>query len=232
MNVNTINPFASVVAALSMILFAAGCQSGTEPSSSGIPIGLYASESTATRGGVETRQVRTILLPSQLEGRIYDTLFTLRNGVWQADTMAETELHFQLVGDGYQRTVEVHHTMTAPADSSIGYWYFFRRGDSLYYYTGQRLLGNSPGLVGSWESDARDTAFSHRYYALHFTHDSVGVTYKAHPVGDLSGMYTYQAAGNSLTIQGLPLSLGSRYEIVPGWSLYLTSQATHGFKAR
>jgi hypothetical protein len=45
-------------------------------------------------------------------------------------------------------------------------------------------------------------------------------------------MYLYDADRTTLTIHGLPLALGSRYEIVPGWSLYLTSQASHGFAVR
>jgi hypothetical protein len=217
---------------LACVAILAGCDAGTEPNSTGIPIGLYTNVELSVQGGLDTRHVRTILLPTQTVGHLYDTIYTLRDGAWQADSIAETELHFQLVGDGYQRTIEVHRSASAPADSSIAYWYFFRRGDSLYHYTGQRLLGPNVGIVGNWESDPRDTAFTGRYYALRFTKDSVAVTYKAHPVGDLSGMYRYQVDRNTIAIQGLPLSLGSRYEVVPGWSLYLTTQATRGYKVR
>lgn len=220
------------IALLAGVALIAGCDGGTEPNSSGIPIGIYTNVEQSTQGGFETRHVRTILLPTQTGGHLYDTIFTMRNGAWQIDSIAETELRFQLVGDGYQRTVEIRRDSSAPADSSIAYWYFFRRGDSLYHYTGQRLLGNNVGIVGGWESDPRDTAFTHRYYALRFTNDSVRVTYKDHPVGDLSGTYHYKADRNILTIDGLPLALGSRYEVVPGWSLYLTTQAIRGYGVR
>jgi hypothetical protein len=224
--------FHTLAALAAAAVLLAGCEGGTEPNSSGIPIGIYTNVEQGVQGGLETRHVRTILIPTQTGGHLYDTIFTMRNGAWEMDSTAETELRFQLVGDGYQRTVEIRRDSSAPADSSIAYWYFFRRGDSLYHYTGQRLLGNNVGIVGSWESDPRDTAFTHRYYALRFTADSVSVTYKDHPVGDLSGIYPYKAVGSTLTIQGLPLTLGSRYEVVPGWSLYLTTQATRGYKAR
>jgi len=217
------------MAALLLLILLVGCEGGTEPNSSSIPIGLYSHTEHSTQGGLETKWARTILLPSQLEGHIYDTLFTMRNGSWEIDSTLETGLHFQLVGDGYQRTTEVHRVVGLPVDTTIGYWYFFRRGDSLYFYTGHRFIGNNAGIVGSWESDPRDTAAMHRYYALNFTRDSVSITYKARQVGDLTGIYRYQADRNKITIAGLPFSLGSRYEVVPGWSLYLTSEATHGY---
>lgn len=220
----------SLFAVILLGLLLIGCEGGTEPNSPSIPIGLYRHAEQSTQGGVETKRVRTILLPSQLEGHIYDTLYTLHNGSWEADSTAEIELHFQLVGDGYQRTTEVHRGEGMTADTTIGYWYFFRRGDSLYYYMGHRLLGTNAGIVGSWESDPRDTAATRRYYALNFTRDSVSITYKARQVGDLTGIYRYQTDRNKITIAGLPFSLGSRYEVVPGWSLYLTSEATVGYE--
>jgi hypothetical protein len=204
-------------------LFASGCDTATGPVHSAIPLGYYRHEETLD----ETRRARVFELRSQETGYIRDTVWTQGSGGWKVDTAWSTELRFQLVGDGYFRTIERRSSGGILADSTVSYWYFFLRGDTLHYYNGVRLLGKSLGLTGKWESDPRDTLPTGSFLSFDFNADSVTMVERNVVTGDHeSDTYAYDAEGDRLTIKVGNEELEARYEVVPGWSLYITNDTS------
>lgn len=223
--------FRNIVRSLILLapaLLLVACESASGPVSFDIPMGRYARVEETILGGVHERRVRSIFLTSQQTGWVYDSLWTDRGAGLVLDSTTEIALHFQLAGDGYQRTLEVRRTGTE-IDSAYRYWFFFKRNDSLYYYLGDRLLGHGGTLLGEWESDARDSALNGGRYAMSFTADSVTITGNHAGSGAINGVYVYHAEGRTLTVIGIPINLPTRYEVVPALALYLTTPATGGF---
>lgn len=203
------------------------CDQAVDAVGTSIPIGVWRRETIVNQGGVDRKSVRRVSLRSQSDGRFFDTLYTMSGTTWVVDSVWETGLTFQGVGDGYQRAVEIIAGMGS-SDTSLSYWYFFQRNDSLYFYGGMRYLGSNPGIVGNWSSDPNDTAITRRYYTFKFGADSLDVT-NSSGSGTPSGRYGYQLSGSTLTVTGAVLDFVNRYEVVPGGGLYLTTPLSPGY---
>ncbi len=206
-----------------------GCDQTTAPPVGSVPSGRWVRDTTFTVAGEQQRQTSVVILSSTDPAFIRDTAWTLRNSIWEVDSTVERVLNLSPVGDGYLRTVEVRRVNGGMADSTLRYWYFFTRNDSLYFYRGMRFLGKGLGLVADWAIDSLDTSLTGLAYSLHFTSDSVEVR-NDRAVGPMSGRYGYQAQGSLLTITNLSLGFGSRYEVVPGTAFYSTTMIQAGYR--
>ncbi len=202
------------------------CQNESGPVNFEIPYGTFRRADTTTVGGTTVRQSHTVVLSVEDGGLMLDTISTLVGGAWRVDSVAQTMLHFEQLGDGYLRTLEI----AQPAnDTTLRYWYFFRRDSKLFFYVGDRLLGSNVGLYGEWRSDPRDTALQGRNYSLRFTNDSVQVAGRYSDAGAVNGTFAYSTSGSLLSVPALPSVLGPRFEVVPAIALYLTTPASGGY---
>jgi hypothetical protein len=217
---------------LLLAVMAFGCgDTSTQFVSFAIPRGQWRLEKLDSGSGIEQRHVRNFTLSDTL-GVLTDTFAINNNGLWEVDSTAITRLVLQSIGDGYQRAIEIRNADTPDPDSLVRYWYFFKRNDSLYYYTGMRFLGNNSGLKGTWRTDERDSALLRETTWLNFYDDSLVVSHRSSILGNTDRSYTYHALNNALTIDGIDNFYGGRYEVVPGWSLYITSQAGEGMSRK
>jgi hypothetical protein len=213
---------------LLLAIMASGCgDTSTQFVSYAIPRGQWRLEKLDTGSGIEQRHVRNFTLSDTL-GVLTDTFAINNNGTWEVDSTAITRLVLQSIGDGYQRVIEIRNADAPDPDSLVRYWYFFKHNDSLYYYTGMRFLGNNSGLKGTWRTDDRDSVLLRETTWLNFYDDSLVISRRSGILGNADGSYSYQAHNNALTINSLDNFYGNRYEVVPGWSLYITSQAGEG----
>ncbi|HVZ38470.1 MAG TPA: hypothetical protein VHI13_04280 [Candidatus Kapabacteria bacterium] len=203
-----------------------GCDSPTSQVGSSIPLGRYWREDIGSGSGPQTRHARAFTLTSETLASIADTFATMRAGSWQVDSTWRTQLYFTLAAGNYRRATEIRSTAAA-GDTNVHYWYFFKRNDSLSYYTGDLLPGSNAGLVGTWSSDPGDTVLGRRAYALTFTADSMTLAGR-HPLMN-PGTYPYRAERNILYIDGLPAPLGPRYDLIPGFALLVTSSGADGY---
>jgi hypothetical protein len=206
-----------------------GCDQTTGPAVGSVPSGRWVHDTTLTVAGEQQRQTSVVILSSTDPAFIRDTSWTLRNSIWEVDSTVETVLKLDPVGDGYLRTVESRRVNGGMPDSTLRYWYFFSRNDSLYFYRGMRFLGKGLGLVGNWAIDSMDTAATGLSYSLHFTSDSVEIQ-NSRANGPASGRYSYQSSGSLLTINNVSLGFGSRYEVVPGTAFYSTTTVQSGYR--
>lgn len=210
------------------MLHGCGDDQPVAPIAPGIPVGVWASDQHFSIGGVERMRRSRLELTSQTTGTLTDSLFTRQGIDWGFDSLAILQLKFQGVADGYQRALEIREFNGIPADTTLSYWYLFRRGDSLFHYIGMRFAGVNPGLQGSWSNDPADTTMLGGCLQLAFTSDSVSISNcTTSPTTRLT--YPYHANRDTLIVNGRPL-YGTRYEIVPGWSLYITGRATGGYQ--
>lgn len=214
---------------LAAIGFLAGCSDPVSPSGVGVPTGTYRYETSFTEGGVDLRRVSTMMLLSQREGYIFDTLYRNNAGTWQPDSTVMLELAFRGFGNGYYRTIGIQRRGSSQPDTSVSYWLFARRADSVYMHVGQSYEGNNLGIVGRWDTPEDDTALLGGRYSLHFRNDSVAIEGNDPVMGPLTGVFRYQTDRDSLRIIGAPVDLGNRYSVTPGWWLYLTHRPTHGY---
>lgn len=191
-----------------------------------IPVGRWSSEQSFSIGGVERMLRSRLYLSSQTTGTVTDSLFTRQGLGWQFDSVAILELRFQGVADGYQRTLEIRTPNGTTADTTLSYRYFLRRGDSLFYYVGMRFAGANAGLKGVWNNDPADTMLLGGCLQLAFASDSVAISSCAESAAIT---YAYRTSNDTLIVNGRPL-YGTRYEVVPGWSLYITGRATGGYQ--
>ncbi len=213
-----------------LLLLFAGCDdSGTTPISPGPPSGSWLNVQTYTIGGTEMRRTSNLTILSQTEGSLIDTVFGLVSGEWTVDSVIRVDLRFNPVGDGYQRTYEIHMVPGSAPDTTLRYWYLFRRGDSLVHYIGMRFLGANAGLTGEWRNDPADTAFLGLCHALKFTDNSVVILDDCGTPFSEGPMYDYEVDRDTLKISGRQL-YGARFEVVPGWSLYLTARPSVGYR--
>ncbi|MEP7219415.1 MAG: hypothetical protein ABI876_10890 [Bacteroidota bacterium] len=207
-----------------------GCDSPSGPADQTMPLGRYARTETGERGGVMTRTNHEIDIHSESLAWVRDTVFLRDGSDWKIDAVSELKLQMSPLGDGYSRTLEIHMKDGAPVDTTLRYWSFLLRNDSLYFYTGSRFLGYNIGIVGHWESDPADTEISGQHSALTFTDDSVHIERNLVPSGVTAGTFHYQTDRQNLSIEGSPIVYGNRYQVFPGWSCYITSSATDGFQ--
>lgn len=191
-----------------------------------IPVGSWGSDQNFSVGGVERMRHSRLELTSQTTGTVTDSLFTRQGAGWQFDSVEIRQLQFQGVADGYQRTLEIRQPGQTTPDTTLSYRYFFRRGDSLFYYVGMRFAGANAGLQGVWSNDPADTTMLGGCLQLAFASDSVAIGSCA---ASAATAYSYHTTHDTLIVNGRPL-YGTRYEVVPGWSLYITSRATGGYR--
>jgi hypothetical protein len=207
-----------------LMLVVLGCSGdpvATDPADQIMPLGTWSRTQAYADGGGDRRLVSTVIISSQTTGILRDSFFVRGTDAWTFDSLAEVDLRFSSVGDGYLHTTEVDRRHS---DTTVRYWYFFKRGDSLYYYRGMRFLGRNVGLDGIWGSDVSDSLIDGRSYSLAFSHGEL--TYGS--VGDgvsATVKYGYSVAGDTLSLHGGALPFGDRYEVFPGWSLYITNHA-------
>lgn len=230
MNRRFLDMLALAALILAGAISAVGCSdSGSNPVTSGIPAGVWFNEESFTLGGTQLQRKSYLTVSSQSEGVLTDTIFALRNGEWKVDSVVATDLRFNPVGDGYQRTLEIYNAATVAPDTVLRYWFLFRRGDSLFHYVGMRFVGQNPGLVGEWHNDENDILLLNGCSRLTFGMDSVAITDRCEAADSVRTSYLYQTNKDTLTITGRQL-YGTRFEVVPGWSLYLTTRATGGYR--
>ena len=214
---------------LSLVLVAlllSSCQEEAGPIGDVIPQGEW-TRTLALQGGKEKRSRIFLQRDSAF---IADTIVSFAGGVPAVDSVHSIELELAVAGDGYFRGVE-HHSVGGSdvISQELRYWYFYIKNDSLYFYRGMRLLGNRISLPGTWSMSSADSAFLGASYVYTFTNDQVTITRLA-PGGTEANTYPYSAARDSLRISGSPLPFpGSRFEIVPGLALYITSHRETGY---
>lgn len=208
------------------LLLLGGCSSN--PSGPGtnftVPLGRWLQVRTFSDLSYQ-HQVRSSLdLLSYTGGTLRDSSFVWNGTDWTLDSVSTIAITFESVGDGYQRTREVGPSIT---DTTVRYWYFFKRGDSLYYYRGMRFLGTNVGLEGRWSSDTLDRSLGGAAYALDFQQGHLDYS-----ASGVSSPLTYTVSGDTLHVDGGAFPFGDRYELFPGWSLYVTNHITGGYALR
>ncbi|MGE3801989.1 MAG: hypothetical protein AB7H80_13290 [Candidatus Kapaibacterium sp.] len=211
------------LAAFSLI----SCDGNSGPISEPIPQGLFVRIAPLDNG----RELQSTLQLERDSAFITDTIYSFPAGVRTIDSIHSVQLELNPAGDGYYRTVEEHLASGSDIVSNVlRYWYFFQRNDSLFYYRGIRLRGNNTGIVGGWRLSTADSAYIGTSYNYVFTEDSVAIT-ESSKIGVLSTSYAYSLDGSQLSIHGLPSPpFGSRFEIIPGLALYLTTKADIGYE--
>ena len=163
---------------------------------------------------------------------LFDTLYTDVGGTLTVDSIRVLELELNPSADGYLRAVEEERTEgVGVTDRSLRYWYFFQKGDTLRYYRGMRFRGEHASIVGEWSTSAADSAYLGRSYHYTFTDDSVTITVEP-DMSVVTTSYTIHDDGIRRIEFGpgdLP-PFGPRFEIIPALALYLTSEASPGYR--
>ena len=218
----------SLVSLLFILLLLGGCDSGVEPVDTSIPVGLYLCVDQSPQGDVTLERRSSILLMSENGGLLRDTTYLIVNGQRTLDSIRETELSFANGGAGYRRAIEIHKIGGVPVDTTVHYWRFLRQGDSLIYYMGDRFTGYNIGLEGSWWSEPDDSAAIGWRTDLDFTADSLRIRHIP-DIGGGTGHFAYKGERNVLTLDRRSPFEGDRYQIIPGWALYITTRGTQGY---
>jgi hypothetical protein len=211
-----------------LVLSLTGCDSGVEPDDTSIPVGLYLYSDQSPQGDVTLERHYSVILFSESEGLLTDTTYIIRDGQRTLDSIRETELSFANGGAGYRRAIEIEKIGGVPVDTTVHYWRFVRRGDSLFCYVGDRFTGFNIGLEGSWWSEPDDSAAAGWRTDLDFTGDSLRVRHVP-DVGPGTGRFAYAEDHNILTLDKTSPFRGDRYQIIPGWALYITTRGTQGY---
>lgn len=210
------------VPAVVLSLLSLSCNSDpSTPFGSGLPAGKWRLDTLSAERN--ERHVVVIDIVGSSGGRTLDTLFVDSSGTWKVSRIVERRLLFSSLSDGYFRAVESTMADSTAIDSIPRYWYFVTRGDTARFYRGMRFVGGNVGLPGSWKLDRPDSLMMHGYLDLAISKDTIRVD-NASNIPVTSGHYFYTINGSSLLIQGLTFGFGGdRYEVVPGASLYITS---------
>ncbi len=216
----------SFLSALLLALLSAGCGDSVQPGSAIFsPAGKWRYTATDPLLGTTTRsQLAFDALTGS--GTIVDTITSTAGG---DDSIVSYRFRYTTVNEGYQRMILIRGDSTAPADTSLGYWYFYRRGDTLLYYTGMRFVGNGVGLEGVWESAGADVGLTGEHCRLEFSEQSVKILHTQTGGTGTTRTLPYTALGDSLGTPGDPCIAGDRYEINPGFALYITTRATRRY---
>lgn len=214
------------LAAILLVLAIAGCGDTVEPGSSiYTPSGRWRYTETDTLLGTTLRS-GLAFNPLTRNGTIVDTFSRAQGG---ADSIVSYRFQYGTVGEGYQRIVMIREDSIASPDTSLAYWYFYRRGDTLLYYSGMRFVGNSPLLQGVWENDPGDVATLGEHCRLEFSDDSVKIVHAEQGSGSTTRTLVYQTSGNLLQVAPDSCIAGDRFEINPGISLYITSRLSRRY---
>ncbi len=202
-----------------------GCSSGTGPVDPVLPVGLY-QRVEAVAGGEMTRTIRLEVDSVQFA----DTLWTINGPNRTIDSTYLVAMEINPLADGYYRAAESHFANGALVDQRLSYRFFFRRGDSLYFYAGIRLRGDQVGIQGTWVTSTLDSAFNGYAYNATFTQDSLVVMKRA-PDTPAEFRGGYRLGRDSIRYTGgpFPEEFGGRFEIIPGLALYLTTHDTDGY---
>jgi hypothetical protein len=182
-------------------------------------------------GGLARLSRSYITLGSPKGDSIVDSTWVQNGSEWRLDTIRQLRFEFYPVGDGYDRAVEVHKVGGETVDTTLHYWYFFTRGDTLFHYVGMRFLGNNSGLKGTWVTEAKDAAYLNGYCSLSFDGDSVTIQQGSGSSGGVTGVYSYSTNRDTIHIDTDTFAYGDRYELLPGIHLYITSRATSPYVA-
>lgn len=211
---------------IGLSLLLASCDSGSDP----IPDSTPQGEWRRTLNLPDGREHRSTIFLRRDSAFIADTIVSFPNGVETIDSTHATELELTVAGDGYYRAVESHTDGGSDiVTRELRYWYFYSKNDSLYFYRGMRLRGKGLSLPGNWNLSAADSAFLGESYAFSFTDAQVTVT-RLSPAGIETYTYPYSTTRDSLTIVGdVVPHYGTRFEIVPGLALYITSHRETGY---
>ena len=213
-----------VLVALLFAAALAGCGDSVQSTSSSFsPSGRWRYVESGAGGGDSLRSY-LFLDPGRGIGTISDTI--TRNGV---DSVVNIRLEYTIVGDGYQRMLMIREDSAAVADTTLSYWFFFRRGDTLLYYAGMRFLGSSAQLQGAWGTDPADVYFVDERCRLEFGDDSVRVHHEDLAGGVTTETLGYSTSGDMLHVDTNSCIVGDRFEITPGISLYITSRTTRRY---
>ncbi len=217
--------FVSALLAFGLI----ACDGNNAPISEPIPQGLFTRTAQADGG----RELRSSILLERDSAFITDTVYTFPSGIRTVDSVHSVELELNPAGDGYYRAVEEHLASGSDVTENIlRYWYFFQRGDSLFFYRGIRLRGNYTGIEGGWRLSSADSAYIGKSYTYVFTKDSVTITQSSN-TGVQSLTYSYGLNRDTLRINGGQIPrFGDRFELIPGLALYLTTHADTGYEKK
>jgi len=163
---------------------------------------------------------------------LFDTTFVMNGSTLSVDSIRILQMELNPSADGYFRAVEEERGNGSDITGrSLRYWYFYQKGEELHYYRGMRFRGANVSIVGDWSTSAADSAYLERAYNYSFTDDSVRIT--TNPGGMIvETSYEIHDAGIrtlSFTSGHVP-PFGPRMEIVPGLALYLTSEASPGYR--
>lgn len=210
-------------------ILAGGCSDPVSPPSTSIPTGTYAYRTLFSQGDLPMRRHQRLVLASQTQALLYDTLFHDDNGTWVTDSISRLAVSLQSVGNGYYRGIGIRTGDGAEPDTTLRYWLFSRRGDSLYTFIGHAFNGSNIGIVGRWETAAADTVMLGSRYVLDFRNDSVAIQGNTAGAGSIRGTFRYATNRDTLRIMGAPVDLGDRFSVTPGWGLYITSRPVHGY---
>jgi hypothetical protein len=210
---------------LLLVTALAGCGDSVQSNPTSFsPSGRWRYVERSVSGGDSLRSY-LFLDPTRGIGVISDTI--TRGGV---DSVVDIRLEYTTVGDGYQRMLLIRQDSGAVADTTLGYWYFFRSGDTLLYYSGMRYLGSSARLKGAWGTDPADIYLVNERCRLEFGEDSVRVHHEDLAGGVTSETLRYTTNGDNLQVEGNSCIAGDRFEVTPGVSLYITSRTTRRYR--
>ena len=202
------------------------CSSGTGPVDPVLPVGLYQRVSQVT-GGELTRTIQLDVDSVYLS----DTVWSINGATRKVDSTYRVAMEINPLADGYYRAAETHWANDVAVQRKLSYRFFFRRGDSLFFYSGIRLRGDQVGIQGTWISSALDSAFNGYSFNATFSKTSLVVTKREQDIPTtFSG--SYKLSHDSITYTGgpFPKEFGARYEIIPGLALYLTTHDVEGYR--
>ena len=210
-----------------VVLSLISCDGNNAPISTPIPQGVF-TRTMALDGGRELRSMIQLELDSAF---ITDTVYSFPGGVTTVDSTHSVHLELNPAGDGYFRAVEEHlATGSDVTENILRYWFFFERGNSLFFYRGIRLRGNNNSIMGSWRLSSADSSYIGTSYTYLFSDDSVTITHNS-GTGAVHSTHAYTLTSDTLLIADNSLSpFGTRFEIIPGLALYITTHEDLGYQ--
>lgn len=218
-------PYRVLLSAIAVVGFVS-CSNPASPQPEPFPVGIYERVEQVVGGEV----VRTLRLDAD-SAIIADTVYSIDGQTRTVDSVYIVEMEINPLADGYYRVAETHRANGAIVSQQLSYRFFFRRGDSLFFYSGIRLRGDQVSIRGTWTTSALDSAFNGFAYEARFTADSLVVTTRTSD-NESTARGTYDLRGDTIIYQGgpFPTAFGPRYEIIPGLALYLTSDDVEGYR--
>src|SRR5688500_17865279 len=131
--------FRSILVLFVLSVLVAGCGDPVQSSPpTYAPTGYWWYRQTDSATG-HTLRSRLLLESSKGTGTLIDTVSYPAAGGGMVDSIIRRRLEFTPVGDGYQRMLTITEQTGSAADTTLDYWYFFRRGDTLLYFSGMRF---------------------------------------------------------------------------------------------